>query len=93
MRRTARGVVGVGEYHMKSLRLSSSVVTIELRDGMATVRISPKWDVAGRYEYLITGAVEDTLNELRKLAEDLLKAVKALEELVEEVGGRGWVNR
>jgi hypothetical protein len=60
---------------------------------MATVRISPKWDVVGRHEYLITGTVEDALNELRKLAEDLLKAVKALKELVEEVGGRGWVNR
>jgi hypothetical protein len=69
------------EHHTKSIRLSSSVVTIELRDGIAVVRISPKWDIVGRHEYMITGTVEDTLNELRELAEDLLKAVKALEEL------------
>jgi phage-related minor tail protein len=60
---------------------------------MAVVRISPVWDAAGRHEYLIVGTVGDALNELRKLAEDVSKVVKALEELVEEVGGRGWVNR
>jgi len=76
-------------HHTKLLHLSSSVVVIELRDGLATVRISPKWDAVGRHEYLITGTVEDTLNELRKLAEDLLKATKALKELAEGVGGRG----
>jgi hypothetical protein len=76
-------------HHTKSIRLSSSVVTIELRDGIAVVRISPVWDVAGRHEYLITGTVEDALNELRKLVEDVSKAVKVFEELVEEVGGRG----
>jgi len=75
-------------YHTKILRLSSSVVVIELREGLATVRISPKWDVVGRHEYLITGTVGDALDELRKLAEDVSKAAKALEELAKEVGYR-----
>jgi hypothetical protein len=73
--------VGVGEYHTKILNLSSSRIVVELRDGVAAVRISPKWDVVGRHEYLVIGSVEDALNELRKLVEDLLKAAKALEEL------------
>ena len=75
-------------YHTKILRLSSSVVVIELREGLATVRISPKWDVVGRHEYLITGTVGDALDELRKLAEDVSKAAKALEELAKKVGYR-----
>ena len=75
-------------YHTKILRLSSSVVVIDLREGLATVRISPKWDVVGRHEYLITGTVGDALDELRKLAEDVSKAAKALEELAKEVGYR-----
>ena len=85
MRGTARGVVGVGEYHTKILNLSSSRIVVELRGGTATVRISPKCDAVGRHEYLIAGTVGDALDELRKLAEDLLKAAKALKELA----GRG----
>jgi hypothetical protein len=56
---------------------------------VATVRISPKWDIVDRYEYLIVGTIWEVLDELKKLAEDVLKVVKALEGLVEEVGGRG----
>ena len=71
----------MGEYHTKILNLSSSRIVVELRGGTATVRISPRWDVVGRHEYLIVGTIWEVLDELKKLVEDLLKAVKALEEL------------
>jgi tRNA(Phe) wybutosine-synthesizing methylase Tyw3 len=74
-------VVDVGEYHTKILSLSSSRIVVELRGGTATVRISPKWDIVDRHEYLIVGTIWEVLDELKKLVEDLLKAVKALEEL------------
>jgi hypothetical protein len=73
--------VGVGEYHTKILNLSSSRIVVELRGGTATVRISPKWDIVDRHEYLIVGSIWEVLDELRKLVEDLLKVAKALEEL------------
>lgn len=71
----------MGEYHTKILSLSSSRIVVELRGGTATVRISPKWDIVDRHEYLIVGTIWEVLDELKKLVEDLLKAVKALEEL------------
>ena len=74
---------------MKSLHLSSSRVVVELRGGVAVVRITPRWDVAGRHEYLVIGSVEDVIEELRELAEDVQRAVEAVEELARGSGASG----
>jgi hypothetical protein len=45
----------------------------------AEVRVSPAWDSVGRHEYVAVGSVGEVVKELRQLAEDILRAVEALE--------------
>jgi hypothetical protein len=55
----------------------------------AEVRVSPVWDSVGRHEYVAVGSVGEVVGELRQLAEDILRAVEALENVAGEASGGG----
>jgi hypothetical protein len=83
MRRTARvGWWGLGECYTKSLLLSVARATIRVCGGRVEVVVSPRWDPAERCAYVVVGTAEETLGELAKLAEDVSKVARVLEEVV-----------
>jgi hypothetical protein len=49
------------------------------------VDISPSWDSIDRHKYVAVGVVDEVIKELKQLAEDILKSIKALEDMVREV--------
>ena len=70
---------------LRNLHLKVASIYVKVCKDEAEARISPIWDAIGRHEYLAIGAVDEVLNELKQLAEDILCAVKALEDMVREV--------
>ena len=71
----------------RRLQLQVSNIYIRVCGDEAEVGISPIWDTIGRHEYIVVGKVDDVVNELRRLAEDILKVIKALEYMVWGVRG------
>jgi hypothetical protein len=71
----------VGECRVRSLQLQAANIYIRVCGGEAEVGISPLWDTIGRHEYIATGTAEEVAKELKQLAEDILKAVKELEDM------------
>ena len=70
---------------LRNLQLKVASIYVKVCKAEAEARISPIWDAIGRHEYLAIGAVDEVLNELKQLAEDILNATKALEDMVREV--------
>jgi hypothetical protein len=77
------------ECRAKVLQLQAAQVYIRVCGDEAEVGISPSWDSIGRHEYIAAGAVDEVIKELKQLAEDVLKAAKALEDIIKEVRNRG----
>jgi hypothetical protein len=59
-----------------SLQLQAANIYIRVCGGEAEVSISPVRDTIGRHEYTAVGTVEEVVEELKQLAEDILKAVE-----------------
>jgi hypothetical protein len=79
------GCTAVGkECKVRSLQLKVASIYIRVCGDEAEVGISPLWDNIGRHEYTAVGTAEEVLNELKQLAEDVLKAVKELEDMSRE---------
>jgi len=72
---------------LRDLQLKVARIYVEVCKDEAEARISPIWDVIGRYEYVAVGTVDEVIKKLKQLTEDILKAVKALEDIAEEVKG------
>ena len=70
---------------MRNLHLKVASIYVKVCKDEAEARISPIWGTIGRHEYLAIGAVDEVLNELKQLAEDILNATKALEDMAREV--------
>jgi hypothetical protein len=70
------------ECKVKLMRLQVANVCIRVCGDEVEVGISPPWDTIGRHEYVVVGTVDEVIKELKQLAEDILKAVKAFEYMV-----------
>ena len=70
---------------LRNLQLKVASIYVKVCKDEAEARISPIWDAIGRHEYLAIGAVDEVLRELKQLAEDILNATKAFEDMVREV--------
>jgi hypothetical protein len=75
----------LSECYTKSLLLSVARASIRVCEGRVEVVVSPRWDLAERCAYVVIGIAEEVLGELTRLAEDVSKVARVLEEMV----GRG----
>jgi len=71
----------VKECKVRRLQLQAANIYIRVCGDEAEVGISPAWDTIGRHEYIAAGTAEEVAEELKQLAEDILKAVKELEDM------------
>jgi hypothetical protein len=71
------------ECRSKLLQLQASTIFIRVCGGEAEVSISPAWDVVGRHEYIIVGKVEEVLDELKRISEEVRKAIEELQKVGE----------
>jgi len=69
------------ECKVRNLQLQAANIYIRVCGDEAEVGISPAWDNIGRHEYTAFGTVEEVVKSLRRLAEDILEAVKELESV------------
>ena len=71
------------------MQLQVASIYIRVCGDRAEVGISPLWDNIGRHEYVAIGAVDEVIEELRKLAEDIQRASKAIEDMYTGARNRG----
>jgi hypothetical protein len=69
------------ECKVRNLQLQVANIYIRVCGDEAEISISPIWDVIFRHEYVAIGKVDEVLNELKQLAEEILKAVEELQKM------------
>jgi hypothetical protein len=69
------------ECKVRNLQLQVANIYIRVCGDEAEVSISPIWDVIFRHGYVAIGKVDEVLNELKQLAEEVLKAVEELQKM------------
>lgn len=73
----------------RTLQLKVANIHIRMCGDEVEVGITPIWDNIERYEYIAIGKVNEVINELKQLSQDILEAVKELEEIVMNVPKSG----
>lgn len=73
----------------RTLQLKAANIHIRMCGDEVEVGISPIWDNIERHEYVAIGKVDEVINELKQLSQDILEAVKVLEEIVMSVPKSG----
>jgi hypothetical protein len=71
------------------MQLCAASIYIRVCGDQVEVSISPLWDNIGRHEYVAIGTVDEVLEELRKLAEDIQRVSRAIEDMYTGARNRG----